>query len=130
MIQTIHVNKPAIRYSVSFKMTVVRELEDQGLTVLAVRQKYGIKGAGTVESWVGKYGNGTRGKRILVQTPEEINELKQVKARMRRLETILADTNVELALERAYTRMACQRAGITDVLEFKKKAGGSLPMTG
>jgi len=27
-------------------------------------------------------------------------------------------------LERAYTRLACQRAGIADVEEFKKKADG------
>jgi hypothetical protein len=31
---------------------------------------------------------------------------------------------VDLALERAYTRLACRRAGIQDVGEFKKKAGG------
>ena len=43
---------------------------------------------------------------------------------MRRLETALADANVDLALERAYTRLACERAGIKDVDEFKKKADG------
>ena len=66
---------------------------------------------------------------ILVQKPEEINELKRLKERMRRLETALADANVDLALERAYTRLACQRAGITDVAEFKKKADGQLDTT-
>jgi hypothetical protein len=59
-----------------------------------------------------------------VQRPEEINELKRLKERMRRLETALADANVDLALERAYTRLACERAGIQDVEEFKKKADG------
>ena len=111
-------------------MEVVRELESQGLTVHAVRRKYGIRGAGTVENWMRRYGNGTRGKMILVQRPEEIDELKRLKARVRRLETALADSNVDLVLERAYTRMACQRAGITDVAEFKKKAAGQPPMTG
>lgn len=110
-------------------MEVVRELESQGLTINAVRRKYGIRGDGTVENWVRKHGNGTRGKMIMVQRPEEIDELKQLKARMRRLETALADSNVELVLERAYTRIACQRAGITDVAEFKKKAAGQLPTT-
>jgi hypothetical protein len=66
----------------------------------------------------------------MVQRPEEIDELKQLKARMRRLERALADSNVELVLERAYTRIACQRAGITDVAGFKKKAAGQLPTTG
>jgi transposase len=130
MVQQNGVNKPAIRYSEAFKMEVVRELESQGLTIIAVRRKYGIRGAGTVESWMRKYGNGTRGKMILVQRPEEIDELKQLKARVRRLETALADANVDLVLERAYVRLACQRAGITDVTDFKKKTAGQPPMTG
>jgi len=33
--------------------------------------------------------------------------------------------HVELALERAYTNIACERAGIEDVAAFKKKAAGS-----
>jgi transposase-like protein len=130
MIQQNGANRPVIRYSEAFKMEAVRELESQGLTILAVRRKYGIRGAGTVESWIRRYGNGTRGKMILVQRPEEINELKQLKARVRRLETALADANVDLVLERAYVRLACQRAGITDVADFKKKTAGQPPMTG
>ena len=65
---------------------------------------------------------------IRVQKPEEIDQTKQLKDRVRRLETALADANIDLALERAYTRIACQRAGIKDVDEFKKKADGQLPM--
>jgi len=130
MIQQNRVIKPTIRYSEAFQMEAVRELESQGLTINAVRRKYGIRGAGTVENWIRKHGNGTRGKMIRVQRPEEINELQQLKARVRRLETALADSNIDLVLERAYTRMACQRAGITDVEAFKKKAGGLPPMKG
>ena len=59
----------------------------------------------------------TRGK------TEEINELKRLKDRVRRLETALADANIEIALERAYTQLACKRAGV-DPEEFKKKAAG------
>jgi transposase-like protein len=114
----------AIRYSEAFKMEMVREVESKDLPFAEVRRKYGIKGCDTVQEWVRKYGNGTRGKVIRVQKPEEINELKGLKERVRRLETALADANVDLALERAYTRLACQRAGVKDVDEFKKKADG------
>jgi transposase-like protein len=130
MIQKNGAIKPTIRYSEAFKIEVVRELETQGLTINAVRRKYGIRGAGTVESWIRKHGNGTRGKMILVQRPEEIDELKRLKARVQLLERALADSNVDLVLERAYTRLACQRAGIADVEEFKKKAAGQRPTTG
>ena len=105
-------------------MEAVRELERGDLPYMEIQRKYGIKGTSTVQKWVRKYGNGTRGKVIRVERPQEINELKRLKARVRLLEASLANAHIEAALERAYTRIACQRAGITDVAEFKKKAGG------
>lgn len=117
-----------IRYSEAFKMAVVRELEQEDLPCEHVRRKYGILGCGTVQAWVRKYGNGSRGRRIRVEKPEEINEKDELKRRVRALERALADANIELVLERQFTRLACQRAGIEDVLEFKKKAGGTPPM--
>ncbi len=71
--------------------------------------KYGIKGKTTVARWVRQYGNGTRGKVIRVERPGEINEVTRLTARVRRLEGALADANIDAALERAYTRIACRR---------------------
>jgi transposase-like protein len=113
-----------IRYSEAFKQEVVRELEAEGLAFDAVSLKYGIHGSMTVSNWVRKYGNGTRGKVTRVERPDEINELKRLQTRVRQLESALADANIDAALERAYTRLACQRAGIADVTGFKKKAAG------
>ena len=104
-------NREAIRYSEAFKMSVVRELEAGGLAFNAIKRKYGIKGTATVPRWVKKYGNGTRGKVIRVEKPDEMDQQRQLKERVR-------------ALERAYTEIACERAGIADVAEFKKKAAG------
>ncbi len=114
-----------IRYSEAFKMALVRELEERDLPFEHVRRKYGIRGSVTVQKWVRQYGNGTRGKQIRVEKPEEINELKRLRERVRRLESALADANIDAALERAYTELACERAGV-DVAEFKKKAAGRL----
>jgi transposase len=114
-----------IRYSEAFKMTVVREVEEQDLPFEQVRRKYGIRGCATVQQWVRQYGQGRRGIRIRVERPEEINELQRLRERVRRLESALADANIDVALERAYTKLACQRAGM-DVEEFKKKAAGRL----
>jgi len=113
-----------IRYSESFKMEIVREMETQGLNAHQVRRKYGIVGGGTVEHWARKYGNGLMGKVIRVERPKDVDERGKLKERVKRLESLLADTNLELALERQYTRVACERAGIEDVEEFKKKALG------
>jgi transposase-like protein len=116
-----------VRYSEAFKMEAVRELESQGLAFEALRCKYGL-GLGTAQNWVRKYGNGTRGKVIRVERPNEINEQAQMKRRIKALETALADAHLDLVIEREYTKIACQRAGIEDVGEFKKKAAGQLPM--
>src|SRR6202162_3048895 len=89
-----------IRYSEAFKMAVVRELEEKDLPFEQVRRKYGIRGCWTVQAWVRQYGNGSRGIRIRVEKPEEINELKRLKERVRRLESALAEANIDLALER------------------------------
>ena len=105
-------------------MELVREIEQRDLPLEEVRRRFGIKGSTTVLNWVRKYGNGSRGKRIRVERPEEINQLKKLQERVKAVESLLADTNLELALERQYTRLACERAGIEDVEEFKKKGAG------
>ena len=106
-------------------MALVREVEERDLPFDHVRRKYGILGSYTVQKWVHKYGNGSRGKRIRVEKPQEINETKRLRERVRQLERALADANIDLALERAYTELACERAGL-GVEEFKKKAAGQL----
>jgi transposase-like protein len=115
--------KASIRYSQAFKMAVVQELESSGQTFGHVSRKYGLGGS-TVQYWVRKYGNGTRGKIIRVEKPEEINESKRLKQRVRLLEQALATANIDLSLTEAYLKMACERAGIEDVEGFKKKVDG------
>jgi len=114
-----------IRYSESFKMGVVREVEEGDLPFEQVRRKYGILGCMTVQEWVRKYGNGNRGKRIRVEKVDEITENERLRRRVRLLEKSLADAHIDLALERAYTELACERVGV-DAQEFKKKVAGQL----
>ena len=114
-----------IRYSEAFKMAVVREAEEQDLPFAEVQRKYGIRSGATLPTWARKYGNGTRGRRVRVEKPEEINEMSRLRAELRRVKEALADAHVDLALERAYTELACERAGV-DPEEFKKKAAGQL----
>ena len=122
-------NREVIRYSEAFKMSVVRELEAGRLAFDELGRKYGIKGHETLPRWVRQYGNGSRGKVIRVEKPEEIDQTKKLKERVRVLERTVGSLHVELALERAYTEIACERAGIDDLAAFKKKAAGQ-PGTG
>ena len=116
--------KVAIRYSEAFKMQLVRELEKGEISYSACQRKYGVKGNGALQRWARKYGNGSLGKVIRVEVPEEIDEKEALKRRVRALEKALADANIDLALERQFVRLACERAGIKDMEGFKKKLDG------
>src|SRR5512135_1099591 len=100
-----------IRYSEAYKMQLVREVERGGISIEGCRRKYGVGGSTTLRRWLLKYGSGNIGRIIRVETPEEINEKAQLKRRVRALEKALADRNIDLALEKEFTRLACERAG-------------------
>ena len=120
-----NVIKPAVRYSEAFKIQIVRELEGGLINVDQIRRKYGIGGCRTIRRWLDRYGNGTVGKVIRVEKPEEMNEMAALKKRVRQLEALVADSQVDLAIERATSRLLAKRAGVEDLEEFKKKAHGA-----
>jgi len=119
------VRRQGITYSEAFKITVVRELEDSDTSFEAIRRKYGIRGCGAVQRWARKYGRGDIGKIIRVETPKEINEREEMKRRIKALEKALADAHVDLAIEKACSKILGKRAGIEDLAEFKKKWVGN-----
>lgn len=112
-------------YSEAFKLQVLRELDEGRFDcVEGARRTYGIRGCGTVQAWIRKYGKEhLLSKVVRVETPKEINELHQLRKRVRELEHGLADAHLDLKLEQAYVKLACRAAGIEDVESFKKKAG-------
>ena len=116
-----------VKYSEAFKLQVLRELDEGKFpTNTAAARAYGIRGQGTIEYWAGKYGkNHLIGKVIIVQKPKELNELKELRKRIRELEKGLADAHLDLKLEQVYTRIACRAAGIEDMEEFKKSTLGN-----
>jgi transposase-like protein len=115
-----------VRYSEAFKMQVLRELEEgRFATRSAAAQAYGIRGWGTIGCWAQKYGKGHfMGKVIRVETAKEINEVKELRKRVRELEKALADAHLEHRFDEEYLKIACRTAGIADVEDFKKKNAG------
>ena len=112
-----------IRYSKAFKMQCVREVETGKSCAEGVQRKYKIKGAGTVMRWVRQLGSGRYGKVIRVEKADEVNECVQLRRDLRQVKEALADTHIELALERAFLAVACEE--LEQSLEaFKKKHGG------
>ncbi len=114
---------PAIRYSQAFKLQCVREVEAGKSCAFAVQRKYKIKGTDTVMRWVRQLGSGRFGKLIRVEKAQEVNETVQLRRELRRAKEALADTHMELALERAFLAVACEELG-QSLEDFKKKHAG------
>ena len=112
-----------IRYSHAFKMQVIREVETGQNCAFAVARKYGVRGCGTVMRWVRQFGSGKYGKVIRVEKADEINETARLRTHLRQAKEALADAHMELALEKAFLVVACERMDQT-VEDFKKKHAG------
>ena len=113
----------AIRYSKGFKMQCVREVEAGKSCAYGVQRKYKIKGTNTVMRWVRQLGSGRYGKIIRVEKADEVNEAVQLRSELRRVKEALADTHMELALERAFLAVACEELN-QSLEDFKKKHAG------
>jgi transposase-like protein len=112
-----------IRYSVAFKMQAVREVESGEIRAQAVERQYGICGNGTVNRWVRQFGSGQYGKVIRVERSGEVNETARLRQQLRQAKEALADTHMELALEKGFLVVACEQLDQT-VEGFKKKHAG------
>lgn len=123
--------RDVVKYSEAFKLQVVGEVENgRHESCYAAGQFYGIGGTTTVQRWVREYGkNHLIGKVVKVEKPGERSELKKLQKRVAKLEKALADTTIDLHLEKAYTKLACKAGGIEDIAAFKKKHDGARLMT-
>ncbi len=69
-----------IRYSEQFKLNVVRQVEQGGMSIAECRRKYGISGEQTVQNWLKKYGKRhLLNKVVVIRTPEEEDELERLR---------------------------------------------------
>lgn len=85
--------KSTIRYSISFRQKVVREVEEQGLTIESAKRRYGIKGAHTIQGWIRKFGKyHLLGKIVRIETMEEKDQIKKMQEEIRKLKMALADS--------------------------------------
>ena len=115
--------KAVIRYSEAFKQQVLRELEaGQFVSVQEAARVYGIRGGATVPGWIRRYGREHLLRKVVrVETPKEVSEVKDLRKRVRALESALSDAHLEHRFDEAYLAIACRAAGIEDVEAFKKK---------
>ena len=91
-------------YSLSFKLSVVREVESGFIGVKAAMRKYGIQGHGTITEWRRKYGSFEKDfqtQSIMTKTPQQkIFELEQ-KVRLLEKEKSLLEQEMINAVDKA-----------------------------
>src|SRR5690625_1866425 len=84
-----------IRYSISFKQKVIKEIEEEGISKSEAARRYGIKGGSTVASWIKQFGkNHLLNKVVRVETRDEKDRVKELEKEINRLKIALADTTV------------------------------------
>ena len=89
---SVKVEKAIVRYSNSFKLMIVQEIEE-GSSFEAVRRKYGIGGGETIQKWIKKYGrNHLLNKVLRVETMNEKDRIKELEAENKKLKVKLAET--------------------------------------
>ncbi len=110
------------QYSISFKRQVIADLENGRFdSIETVRQHYGIGGKQTVRRWLRKYGkNHLLPKVVIVQKPNERDQIRQLKQQVSELQRALGKTQVENLLNTEFLRIACDNLGC-DIEAFKKK---------
>ncbi len=106
------------RYSNCFKLQVVEEIEVNGLSIGDCRLKYDIGGAETIQRWLRKYGKQhLLNKIIRVETRDEMDELKRLRAENKALKEAYA----ELSLHHKCSEKVIEVADEMFDLDLKKK---------
>lgn len=89
-------SKTVIRYSISFKQKVVREIEEEGLNLSEASRRYGIKGGQTIQNWLRKFGkNHLISKIVRVEMKGEKDRLKELEAELKKVKVALADATMK-----------------------------------
>lgn len=115
--------KKVIRYSNCFKLQIVEEIEKNGLSIESCRRKYGISGSQTIQGWLRKFGkHHLLNKVVRVETRDELDELKRLRAENRALKEAYA----ELALNHKCSEKVIEVADEMFNLDLKKKYGHEL----
>lgn len=110
-----------VRYSISFKQKVVREIEEEGLSVSEASRRYGIKGGETVKNWIRSFGRSHLLNTIIrIEMKGEKDHLREMEKEISKLKTALADAY----LARDSAEEVIKQAGEVYGTDLKKKFGG------
>jgi transposase len=108
-------------YSSAFKLKVVNEIESGKLSVNQAMEIYDIGGNTTISRWIKNLGrNHLLSKIVRIEMKDENDKLKELKERVRQLEKLLANKELDGLMNEAFLELLAEDQGV-DLDEFKKK---------
>ena len=112
-----------IRYSNAFKKKVLEEIKDgRWASACEAARAYGLHKQ-RVCIWMDRYGYGQlKGRIFKIVTPEERDQIADLKAEIKKLKGMLLDEVVAHRIDEATMLIACRELGTTPE-ELKKKDG-------
>ena len=111
--------KALVRYSDCFKLSIVEEIEKNGLSIEDCSRKYDIKGGSTIQNWLEKYGkNHLLNKVVRVETKDEVREIELLRKELAALKKAYA----ELALENKVNQTVIEVSDEMFGTDLKKKS--------
>ncbi|MCG8482954.1 MAG: helix-turn-helix domain-containing protein [Clostridia bacterium] len=114
-------NRTIKRYSESFKLKVLSELESGKFTKNEIVRIYGI-GQGTVYGWIKNYSRfDLLNTQVKVQTMDEKDKVKSLEKRIKQLEKLLVEKDLTHLTDQVYLEDAIRQLGFKDIESFKKK---------
>ena len=112
------VKKAIIRYSTSFKLKVVEEIESGKLNIAGAKKLYDIKGGQTIQNWLKSYGKNHLLKKVVrIEMADEVGKIKTLEKDKQSLESALAQLHLKYSALEAIIKAAEEKYGI----EIKKK---------
>jgi len=118
--------RKVIRYSISFKQKVVKEIQQEGLSISEASRRYGITGGETVKKWIKELGkNHLLNTVIRVEMKGEKDRLREMEKEILKLKAALADAY----LARDCAEEVIKQAGKIYQTDLKKKFGGSVSVS-
>ncbi|MCK9225827.1 MAG: transposase [Candidatus Muirbacterium halophilum] len=85
-----------VRYSEAFKQKVIKEIsKGKFRSLLEAKDRYGIGGSVTINSWIKKYGKqDLLPRKVRIEMPEEKDEIKKLKHEIKKLKFALSNAKV------------------------------------
>ncbi len=112
--------KSSKRYSLSFKLQLVREVE-AGESISVVMRRYGIKGGSTLQGWIRKFGKTHLLNQVIrIETMEEKDRIRELEKEIKKLKLALADS----VLAQRSLEVLIEEANKVYGTDLKKSYGG------